>query len=192
MARVAALLTKSCHASPRPTTCPHDICPLTHLPLPLYARYMLLGRPDASHFHLDRNVKRQSAKASLAGSVTGIARQCLVGLPPLALLGYPSVAAAPPCLPSGLSVALVCLTKPHHSVAGPTPNETNETHCRYRKCVFSYDECLIPALSRYGSAHGVVHSGTKVGHQVSPHRPPFIPMRGPSGPRSIPQMANAN
>ena len=80
-------------------------------------------------------------------------------------------------------MALVCLTKPHHSVAGPTPNETNETHCRYKTCVFSYDECLIPTLSRYGSAHGVVHSGTKVGNQVSPHRPSFIPMRGPSGPR---------
>ena len=43
-------------------------------------------------------------------------------------------------------------------------NETNGTHSRYNKCVFSYDECLIPTLSRYGSAHGVVHSGTKVGH----------------------------
>ena len=46
-------------------------------------------------------------------------------------------------------VAPLCPIRPRHFVAGPTPNETNETTCRYKKCVFSYNECLMCTLSRY-------------------------------------------
>ena len=132
MARVTASLTRKLPC----VTSADDLSPW-HLPvdappLPLYARCMPLGRPDASHFHLDRNVKRQSGKASLAGSVTGIARQSLVGIPP----------ARPARLSKCCGRATLPSARPLNGtgVSHKTPlfrswiylNETNGTHSRYK------------------------------------------------------------
>ena len=46
-------------------------------------------------------------------------------------------------------MGLVCPIKPRDFVSGPTPNETNETHFRYKICVFSYAQCLICTIPRY-------------------------------------------
>ncbi len=126
---------------------------------------------------LDRNLRSSGAAHLPSTSTSGTAT---------------ARTAAPPCLPRGLSMGPVCLMKTRHSVAGSVPNETNETHLRYKKYVLSYDQCLIPTLSRYDSAHAVVHSGTKTGHHVSPHRPPPMFMSRPTGPRPISENANAS
>ena len=107
-------------------------------------------------------LKAQSAKTPVAGPPTTVVRKPLPGIPPF---GSPSVAVAPVRLPRGLSMAPLCPIRPRHFVAGPTPNETNETTCRYKTCIFSYDKCLICTLSGYDFCPLVIPSGTKAGHQ---------------------------
>ena len=116
--------------------------------------------------------KTQSAKTPIAGPPTTVVRKPLAGIPPF---GCPSVAAAPPRHPRGLSMAPVCPTKTPSFRSWTYANETNETHCRYEQCVFSYDECPICTPSRYDSGHV---TETKRVHHVSPHTQPSIPMPG--------------
>ena len=84
--------------------------------------------------------KTQSARTPAAGPPpmpTTAVRKPLARISPL---GCPSVVAAPPCHPRGLSMGLMCPIKTRHFVAGPTTNETNETHCRYKNRV----SCVSP------------------------------------------------
>ena len=114
-------------------------------------------------------LKTQSAKTPVAGPSTTVVRKLLQEhLRSAAQVLRP----APPCHPRGLSMAPVCPIKPRHFVAGPTPNETDGTHCRYKQCVFSYASVPSVPLPDTISAHAVVPTETKPGHQVSPHRPP--------------------
>ena len=91
-------------------------------------------------------LKTQSTKTPVAGPPTTAVRKPLVGT---RHQSAQVLRVAPHCHPHGLSMAQACPIKSRHFVAGPTPNETNETHCRYKKCVFSYDQCLICTLPRY-------------------------------------------
>ena len=111
--------------------------------------------------------KTQSAKTPIAGPPTTVVRKPLAGIHPFGCR-RPAIRAASQwhrCVP----------LRPRHFVAGPTPNETNETHCKYEQCVFSYDECPICTPSRYDSGHV---TETKTVHHVPPHTQPSIPMPG--------------
>ncbi len=82
--------------------------------------------------------KTQSATTPVAGPPTTVGRKLLPGISPF---GYPSVAVAPPRRhPRGLSMVPACPIKLLHFVAGPTPNETNGTHRRYKMRV----SCVSP------------------------------------------------
>ena len=102
-------------------------------------------------------LKTQSTKIPLAGPPTTVVEKPLPRIPPF---GCPSVAVAPPRLPRGRSMVQACPIRLRHFVAGPTPNETNETTSRYKTCVFSYDECLMwSPFPHTISAHIVIPSG---------------------------------
>ena len=91
-------------------------------------------------------LKLPSATSPVAGPPTTVARKPLTATRHRA---DPHVATTPPCHQRGPSMILVCPIRSRNFVAGPAPNETNEITCRYRKCVFSYDECLMRTPSRY-------------------------------------------
>ena len=80
----------------------------------------------------------QSTRMRVAGPPTSVVRKPLAGIPPFS---SPSAVVAPPRLPRGLSMVPACPIKPRHFVAGPTLNETNGTHCRYKNAFAAYDEC---------------------------------------------------
>ena len=62
-------------------------------------------------------------------------------------------------------VAPLCPIRPRHFVAGPTPNETNETTCRYKNAFSATTSVSCVPFPDTISAHIVIPSGTKAGHQ---------------------------
>ena len=117
--------------------------------------------------------KTQSAKTPVAGPPTTVVRKPLANTP-----CYNAPPGRPTC--SGRATLLpawplngTCVS--HKSPLFRSWIYPNETHCRYNKCVFSYDECPICTLSRYDSGHV---TETKTVHHVSPHTQPSIPMPG--------------
>ena len=117
--------------------------------------------------------KMQSAKTPIAGPPTTVVRKPLANTP--CNNAPPTCSGRASLLPAWPLNGTCASHKSPLFRSWIYPNETNETHCRYGECVFSYDECPICTLSRCDS--GLV-TETKARHQVSPHTQPSIPMPG--------------